>query len=155
MGAKVVWHIPSRHLFDTLDVGFQVHRALNSDTSRTHIYGAHVDVATGRLRMLGELGDAATEAAPGQASFYRQGYYLQPSYRIAPPLWVVARYERLNRDSRDPDVNRMARQSLGVTYRPISAVSFKIEADRFEPQRGRVPPYYGVSAGLVYFFRVP
>jgi hypothetical protein len=52
-------------------------------------------------------------------------------------------------------VSRMARQSLGVTYRSTPALSLKLEVDRFEPQRGRVPPYYGVGAGLVYFFRVP
>jgi hypothetical protein len=170
VGGKVVWHIPSQHLFDTLDVSFQVHQAMNSDTSRTHIYGGHVNVEHGPFHLLGEFGDASIGASPSGASpsgaspsgaspvgagYSRQGYYLQPSYRIAPPLFVVARYERLNRDSRDPDVNRMARQSLGVTYRPILAVSLKIDVDRFEPERGRVPPYYGLGVGLVYFFRVP
>jgi hypothetical protein len=150
IGGKVVWHIPSRHLFDTLDVGFQVHRAINADTSRTQVYGGHVDLETGPFRMLGELGDASTGAPPGQTSTFRQGFYLQPSYRIARPLWIVARQERLSFD-----VTRLARQSLGVTYRPIPVVSFKIEADRFEPGRAGFPPYYGVSAGLVYFFRVP
>jgi hypothetical protein len=155
VGGKVVWHIPSQHLFDTLDVSFQVHHAMNSDTSRTQIYGGHVNVETGPFRLLGEFGDASIGTSPSGPAYSRQGYYLQPAYRIAPPLFVVARYERLNRDSRDPDVNRMARQSLGVTYRPILAVSFKIDIDRFEPERGRVPPYYGLGAALVYFFRVP
>jgi hypothetical protein len=155
VGAKVVWHIPNQHLFDTLDVGFQVHHARNSDTSRTQIYGGHASVEKGRFHLLGEFGDASIGASPSQSRYTRQGYYLQPSYRIAPPLFVVARYERLNRDSRDADVNRMARQSVGMTYRPISALSLKLDVERFEPQRGRVPPYYGIGAGLVYFFRVP
>jgi hypothetical protein len=155
VGGKMVWHVPGRHRFNTLDVGFQAHRALNSDGSRTQIYGAELNLETGPIQLLGEFQDASTGASPSQASYDRHGYYLQPSYRIAPPLFVVARYERLDRDSRDPDVSRMAKQSLGVTYRPVPAVSIKLEADRFEPQRGRVPPYYGVGAGLVYFFRIP
>jgi hypothetical protein len=155
VGGKVVWHIPSRHLFNTLDVGVQAHRALNSDTSRTQIYGAELNLEKGPIQLLGELADASTAALPGRTSFYRQGYYLQPSYRIAPPLFIVARFERLDRDSREPDVSRMAKESLGLTYRPMSAVSLKIEADRYEPARGRVPPYYGLGAAIVYFFRVP
>jgi hypothetical protein len=155
VGGKVVWHIPSRHLFNTLDVGFQAHRGLSSDTSRTQIYGALLNLEAGRLQVLGEFADASIGASPSHASYYRQGYYLQPSYRIAPPLFLVARSERLNRDSRDVDVSRMAKQSLGVTYRPIPALSLKVEAERVEPQRGRVSPYYGVGIGLVYFFRVP
>jgi hypothetical protein len=132
-----------------------VHRALNSDTSRTQIAGAELNVEIGPIQLLGEFADASIGASPIQAGHYRQGYYLQPSYRLAPPLFVVARYERLNRDSRDPQVNRMGKQSLGLTYRPIPAVSVKLEADRFEPQRGRLSPYYGVGAALVYFFRIP
>jgi hypothetical protein len=155
LGGKMVWHIPSRHLFSTLDIGFLAHRGLNSDTSRTQIYGAELNAEMGPVQLLGEFADASIGATPSRAGYDRQGYYLQPSYRIAPPLFVVARYERLDRDSRDPDVNRMAKQSLGVTYRPIPALSLKLEADRFEAQRGRVPPYYGVGAGLVYFFRIP
>jgi hypothetical protein len=155
VGGTVVWHVPSRHVFDTLDVGVQTHHGLISGPGGTQVYGARVILEKGAFRMLGEVADSSSGASPNQSSFYRHGYYLQPSYRIAPPFWVVAQYERLNRDSRDPDVNRMARQSAGVTYRPIPAVSFKIEADRFEPERGRLAPYYGMSAGLVYFFRVP
>jgi hypothetical protein len=155
VGGKMVWHLPSRHLFNTLDVGFQAHRALNSDTSRTQIYGAELNVEIGPIQLLGAFEDSSIGASPSQAGYYRQGYYLQPSYRIAPPLFVVARYEWLNRDSRDPEVNRMGKQSLGLTYRPIPAVSVKLEADRFEPERGRLSPYYGVGAALVYFFRIP
>jgi hypothetical protein len=156
LGGKVVWHVPTRHRFRTLDVGVQAHRALNSDRSRTQIYGAHANLEIGRIQLLGELADAFIGASLGQARFDRRGYYLQTSYRLAPALFAVARYERLNRDSRYPDVNRLARQSFGVTYRPVPALSIKLEADRFEPVRdGRLPPYYGVGAGLVYFFRVP
>jgi hypothetical protein len=155
VGGKVVWHAPSRHLFRTLDVGFLAHRGVNSDTSRTQVYGAELNLEAGRIQVLGEFADASFGSSPSQPGYYRQGYYLQPSYRIAPPLFVVARYERLDRDNRDPDVNRMAKQSLGMTYRPHPAVALKLEADRFEAQRGRLPPYYGVGASLVYFFRVP
>jgi hypothetical protein len=155
VGGKMVWHLPSRHLFNTLDVGFHAHRALNSDTSRTQIYGTDLNVEIGPIQLLGAFEDASIGVSPTQAGYYRQGYYLQPSYRIAPPLFAVARLERLNRDSRDPEVNRMGKLSLGLTYRPVPAVSVKLEADRYEPARGRLSPYYGVGAALVYFFRVP
>jgi hypothetical protein len=155
LGGKVVWHVPSRHLFRTLDVGFLAHRAVNSDTSRTQAYGTELNLEAGRIQVLGEFADASFGSSPSQPGYYREGYYLQASYRIAPPLFVVARYERLDRDSRDPDVNRMAKQSLGVTYRPHPAIALKLEADRLEAQHGRLPAYYGVGASLVYFFRVP
>jgi hypothetical protein len=155
VGGKIVWHIPSRHLFKTLDAGVHVHRALNSDTSRTQLYGAELNVEKGPVQLLGEFAYASIGDSPSQADYFRRGYYLQPSYRIALPLFIVARYERLNRDSRDANVSRMAKQSLGVTYRPMPAFSVKLEADRFEPQRGVAPPYYGLGAALVYFFRIP
>jgi hypothetical protein len=155
VGGKMVWHVPSRHLFNMLDVGFQAHRALNSDTSRTQIYGTELNGEIGRIQLLSEFEHAAIGTSPSQAAYYRQGYYLQPSYRIAPPLFVVARFERLNRDSRDPAVNRMGKQSLGLTYRPVPSVSLKLEADHYEPARGRISPYYGVGAAFVYFFRIP
>jgi hypothetical protein len=155
VGGKAVWHIPSHQLFRTLDVGFQSHYALNSDTSRTEVYGGELNLETGPIQVLGEFAASSIGASPSQAGYSRQGYYLQPSYRLAPPLFLVARFERLDRDSRYPDVNRMGKQSLGVTYRPVPAVSLKLEVDRIEPERGVLPNYYGVGAALVYFFRVP
>src|SRR5580704_14002739 len=59
VGGKMVWHLPSRHLFNTLDVGFHAHRALNSDTSRTQIYGTDLNVEKGPIQLLGEFADAS------------------------------------------------------------------------------------------------
>src|SRR3984893_10951820 len=67
VGGKMVWHVPSRHRFNTLDVGFQAHRALNSDTSRTQIYGAELNLETGPIQLLGEFQYASTGASPSQA----------------------------------------------------------------------------------------
>ena len=85
----------------------------------------------------------------------RQGHYVQPSYRIIPKLFAVVRYDRLDRDSRYADQSSLARQSAGLTYRPIPAISLKIEGDRYEPQAARVPAYYGVTSALVWFFHLP
>jgi hypothetical protein len=155
IGGKVVWHIPSRRAFNTLDIGFLAHHGVDLESGSKQMYGAELNLEMGPLHVLGEFADSSNGPSPGQTAYTRQGYYLEPSYRIAPPLFVVARYERLNRDSRDADVNRLARQSLGVTYRPIPDLSVKFEANRLEPRRGRLLPYYGVGASVVYFFRVP
>jgi hypothetical protein len=48
-----------------------------------------------------------------------------------------------------------ARQSVGFTYRPIPALSLKLEGARYEPQAGRLPAYYGPAFSVVYFFHLP
>ena len=154
IGGKLVVHFPSSRFFDALDIGY--HRLEQRfDDRNEHLDGAELRLEKGRIQLLGEFGRMSAIPTNGQARFFRQGYYLQPSYRIARQLFAVGNYDWLNRDSRYADESGLARQSAGLTYRPRPSISLKIEADRYQEERGRAPAYYGASLGVVYFFHLP
>jgi hypothetical protein len=161
VGGKLVLHLPTRHFLDHFDIGYQQLREQHKRTgSQQDTYGAELRLEKGRAAFLGEF--AYASIGPGtlgpsffRREYFRQGFYLQPSYRITRQLFAVARYDRLNGNSRRGSLSGLARQLAGLTYRPVPALSLKLEADRLEPRRGRLPPYYGVSVGIVYFFHLP
>jgi len=155
IGGKLTFHLPSRQFFRTFDVS--VHRLHRSggDSRPDEIYGTELQLSRGRFELLGEFVHASMDFNDGVRSYIRQGYYIQPSYRIIPKLFAVARYDRLNRDSRFADQSSLARQLVGMTYRPTPAVSLKVELNRYQPQLAHVPAYYGVTTSLVWFFHTP
>jgi hypothetical protein len=154
IGGKLIAHIPNGNFFDALDIGY--HRLEQRfDDRNEHSDGVELRLEKGRIQVLGEFAHMSADPTNGQAKFIRQGYYLQPSYRITRDLFAVANYDSLNRDSRYADESGLARQSAGQTYRPRPSISLKIEADRYEPQRNVLPAYYGASVGAVYFFHLP
>jgi len=157
VGGKFVWHVPTRHFCDTFDIG--VHQLTAHFTtgrlSRTDFHGAELNVARGPIRVLAEFAASSNRVQPGQTSSPRQGYYLQSSYRFSPTLFGVAEYDRLTRGSRVDDQFRLARLSMGLTYRPVSPLSLKFEVDRRVPLRSSLPAYHGVEAAIVYFFHTP
>jgi hypothetical protein len=158
VGGKVVWHVPNHHFFDALDFGVHLLSAnyITRGDGRTDFQGAELNVSRGRVGVLSEFASSSDIVQRGTPGGHRDGYYLQPSYRIAPTLHAVAQYERLTHDSPlNADVFRLARQTLGLTYRPIPSVSLKVEADRDAPLHSPLPAFYGVTAGIVYFFRAP
>ena len=156
VGGKLTLHVPSRQFFDTFDVAVQrLHRVGRDDGKPDEIYGIELKLSKSRYELLGEFAHDSMDVVDGVRTYIRQGYYIQPSYRITPKLFAVVRYDRLDRDSRFADQSSLARQSAGLTYRPIPAISLKIEGDRYEPQAARVPAYYGVTSALVWFFHLP
>jgi hypothetical protein len=154
-GGKLTFHVPSRQFFRTFDVAF--HRLHEADglSKPDETYGAELQLSKSRLEVLGEFAHTSVDVFNGVRSYIRQGYYIQPSYRITPKLFAVVRYDRLNRDSRFADQNSLTRQLVGITYRPIATVSLKVEGNRYEPEGARVPAYYGVTTSLVWFFNLP
>jgi hypothetical protein len=154
LGGKVVGHLPSGHFFDTFDLGIHVLLRYPSNNDRDDVYGTELLLRKQRVEVLGEFAHASLDIAQGSRAYIRQGLYIQPSYRLAKGLFAVARYDRLNRDSRITDESSQARQSAGLTFRPIPAISLKLEADRYEPQAGK-RAYYGMTTGVVYFFHKP
>src|SRR5580692_2008607 len=154
-GGKLTLHVPSRHFFRTFDVAVQRLHRVGTDGRPDEIYGVELHLSRSRYEVLGEFAHASLDLVNGVRGYIRQGYYIQPSYRITPRLFAVARYDRLDRDSRYADQNSVARQSAGLTYRPIPSISLKIEGDRYEPQGTRLPAYYGVTTALVWFFHLP
>ena len=156
IGGKVVLHLPSHHFFNTLDAGFQrLHRGATTGSLPDDIYGLEMHVEKGRMGLLAEFAHASIDVANGRRDHIRQGYYVQPSYQITKKLFAVARYDRLNRDSRFAIENKLGTEIVGLVYRPIPAVSLKFDMNRIEPQVGRLPAYYGPTVGVVYFFHRP
>jgi hypothetical protein len=154
IGGKLIAHVPSGNLLDALDIGYHRLEQRFSDRDE-HLDGAELRLEKGRIQLLGEFAHMSAIPSNGQARFFRQGYYLQPSYRITRQLFAVGNYDWLNRDSRYAAQSGLARQSVGLTYRPRASLSLKIEADRYQAERGRQPAYYGASGGVVYFFHLP
>jgi hypothetical protein len=155
VGGKLTLHVPSRQFLRTFDVAFHRLHRVAPDGLPDELYAVELKLSKNRLEALGEFEHASLDFVHGVRSYIRQGYYIQPSYRITPQLFAVVRYDHLDRDSRFADQNNLTRQSMGLTYRPISAVSLKVEADRFEPQGARMPAYYGVTTAAVWFFHLP
>jgi hypothetical protein len=156
VGGKLVFHVPNRQFFRTFDVAIhRLHRVGEDDGKPDELYGAELQLSKGRFEMLGEFAHTSMDVVNGVRAYLRQGYYIQPSYRLTSKLFAVFRYDRLDRDSRYLDQSSLARQSAGLTYRPIPNVSLKIEGDRYEPQGARIPAYYGLTAAAIWFFHLP
>jgi len=155
IGGKLVFHVPSRQFFRTFDVAVHRLHRTGADYRPDEFYGVELQLSKSRFEVLGEFAHSSMNVVDGVRSYIRQGYYMQPSYRITPKLFGVVRYDRLNRDSRYADQNGLARILAGITYRPIPAISLKAEVNRYQPQLARVPAYYGVTTSLVWFFNLP
>jgi hypothetical protein len=155
IGGKLTFHVPSRQFFRTFDLALHRLRRVGADGRPDETYGVELQLDKSHFEVLGEFAHSSLDIVNGVRSHISQGYYIQPSYRINPKLFAVVRYDRLDRDSRYADQSRLAKQSAGLTYRPIPVVSLKIEGDRFEPEGARLPAYYGVTAGVVLFFHLP
>ena len=155
VGGKLTFHVPNRQFFRTFDVAVHRLHRVATDGKPDELYGVELQLSKSRFELLGEFDHASLDVADGVRAYIRQGYYIQPSYRITPKLFAVVRYDRLDRDSRYSDQNNLARQSAGLTYRPIPDISLKIEGDRYEPQGARIPAYYGVTTSAVWFFHLP
>ena len=153
VGGKLVGHVPSRHFLNALDIGY--HRLEQRFRNRDErLDGVELRIEKDRVKLLGEFAHMSAVPSRG-ARFFRQGYYFQPSYRVARQVFAVGQYGWLNSDSRIPRRSGLARQSAGLTYRPQPSLSLKIECDRYQAERGRQRAYYGVTVGAVYFFHVP
>jgi hypothetical protein len=154
-GAKLTFHVPNRQFLRTFDVAVHRLHRVAVDGKSDELYGVDLQLSKSRFGLLGEFDHASLDLANGVRAYLRQGYYIQPSYRITSKLFAVVRYDRLDRDSRYASQSSLARQSAGLMYRPIPDISLKIEGDRYEPQGARIPAYYGVTASAVWFFHLP
>jgi hypothetical protein len=153
-GGKLVLHLPSRHFLNAFDIGFHRLHELYPGLRRDQGNAVELYLEKGPVTLLAEFAHSSIRPVNGSPGHFREGYYLQPWYRITPKLFAVARYEFLDRDNRRPDRNALGRQSAGLTYRPVPGLSLKISAERCEPERGSLPAYYGAVMGAVYFFHL-
>jgi hypothetical protein len=154
VGGKLIGHLPSREFFDTFDVGLHALRRYAGENDRDDIYGAELIARKQRVEVLAEFAHDSLDIFRGSRAYIRQGFYIQPSYRLTKKLFAVVRSDRVNHDSRFADESSQSRNSAGLTFRPVPALSLKLEVDRYQAQTGQRASY-GITTGLVFFFHKP
>jgi hypothetical protein len=153
VGGKLIVHLPSGQFFDTLDIGLHALRRYTS-SDRDDAYGTELIARKQRVEILAEFAHDSLDIVRGSRGYIRQGFYIQPSYRITKKLFAVVRYDRIDHDSRFANESSQSRQSAGLTFRPIPSLSLKLEGDRYQTQAGQ-RAFYGISTGMVFFFHKP
>lgn len=151
-GGNFVVHVPTRHFFQTFDLGVQWYSDKLSGEEREGIYGFESKIEKGPLGFLGEFAHANIGAAHRSRKLFREGYYLQPWWRVGRRTHLVYRYDLLNFDSRTVHSTDFHRHTVGVNFRPVPTVSLKLEFNRYRPEGGP-GGYRGVAAGLAFFFQ--
>ena len=152
IGGTFIYHFPSHQFFQTLDFGVHRLQISYAEGNRQSIYGFESHVEKERLSFLGEYAHASANAADGSRYYFREGYYLQPSLRITPKLFGVYRFDWINADSRSETFSNVKRHTTGLTFRPIPAVSLKLEYVRHRFGGSESRAHDGLSAGVVYYF---
>ncbi|MSV28300.1 MAG: hypothetical protein EXQ52_06090 [Bryobacterales bacterium] len=99
-GGTFLVHVPTAHTFKTMDFGVQYLRQSYSDGKRQNIYGLESRIESGRVSLLAEFAHASVNLESGRSLYFKEGLYVQPSYRLHPKLFAVYRYDVLNADSR-------------------------------------------------------
>jgi len=152
VGGTFVYHFPSHQFFQTLDFGVHRLQISYAEGNRQSLYGFESHVEKERLSFLGEYAHASAIAADGSRYYFREGYYLQPSLRITPKLFGVYRFDWINGDSRSETLSSVKRQTAGLTFRPITTVSLKLEYVRHRFGGSESRAHNGLSFGAVYYF---
>jgi hypothetical protein len=152
VGGTFLLHVPTRHVFETFDLGVQRYGDRFLEGDRQRIYGFESKIEKGRMGFLGEFGHANVVQGGGERRYFREGYYLQPWFHIAPKIHLVYRYDRLNFDSRSPHESVVERHTAGATYRPVPVISFKLELHRYQANESVRRPHTGLAAGVAFFF---
>jgi hypothetical protein len=176
MGGKFVFHAPCGHWLDACDVGIHLARVFLPGGHVNNLYGGEARLEKGRVGFLSEFAHAYMGVPNGGPAYNRQGFYVQGAYRLARTVWVVARFDRANLDSRFDGPNDIRRRLLGLVFRPVPDLSLKFEANQYpgptfiaNPDFGSLPVpisvaasplpghphHYGVSMSIVYFWHRP
>ena len=152
-GGTFLVHVPNRNFFETLDVGVQWYRDKLNPLERENIYGFETRMEKGSHGFLGEFAHANIGRNDGPSSFFREGFYLQPWYRLSPKVRLFYRYDKLNFDSRFSHGNDASRHTTGINVRPIPSVSLKLELHRSRSDNQAISGFYGLAAGVALFLQ--
>ena len=152
-GGTFLVHVPHRQLFDTLDLGLQWYRDKLAGGERERIYGFESRIEEGRAGFLAEFAHADIGPSAGSRRWFREGYYLQPSFRVTPRTHLLYRYDRLNYDSRLSHSRDLSRHTVGLNFRPVPTISLKLEFQRYLPEDRNRERYSGLAAGIAFFFQ--
>jgi hypothetical protein len=145
IGGNLGWHVPTRHFMNVFDIRFQWYRDSLQQNRQRSIYGFESQIESNRFGFVGEFAHTAVSPPTGGLEQVRQGYYLQPSLRLAGQLFGVYRYDRVKLGDRSPDT---VRHTAGLTYRPRSAIALKLEYNRYPNAGGN-----GFGVGAALFFK--
>jgi hypothetical protein len=146
VGASFIGHLPSRHWFDTFDIGIHHYRD-QIDQGRRTIWGLESRIERGRFGFLSEF--AHSRIGSRHERDLVQGYYLQPWVRLEGQVYGVYRYDRLNPGG---GTSKQERHTIGVLFRPLPAVALKVEWSRY-PAEDALPARNGLAAGVSIFVR--
>ena len=73
LGGKFVAHLPSRHFFEVLDIGFHRLRRAAQDGSIDQLYGVEFHLEKGRIGVLAEFAHASMDIVNGRPRPYPPG----------------------------------------------------------------------------------
>ncbi len=152
IGGTFLAHVPNGHNLNVTDIGVHYLYQKYSDGKGARIYGFESRIEKSRLALLAEFAHSSILEENGERLYLKQGFYVQPSYRLLRNLFGVYRFDVVNLDSRNTERGNLTRHTAGITYRPIANLSLKAEYNRFEFTQGEHPTYSGASAGVVYYF---
>lgn len=151
-GGTFLAHIPSRHWFDTLDGGIQLYRDSPAGGMRKRIYGFQTQIEKDAFEFLGEFAHSSIGPTGGPRQLFREGYYLEPAWRLHPGWHAYYRYDWLKFDSRDAANPFNDEHTAGINYRPVAWVSLKLEGNWARPSGTLQPGRAGFGAGMAFFF---
>jgi hypothetical protein len=150
-GGTLLFHVPTGNRLRTADFGVQLMRQSYSDGKSQNIFGFESRLELGPASLLAEFAHGSLRREDGKRLYFKEGFYIQPSYRLHPKLFAVYRYDVLTADNR-MDEGAFRRQTFGITFRPIPNLSLKASYNRFAYGAGASRAYHGASAGVVYYF---
>jgi hypothetical protein len=143
---------------DTLDLSVSGYVGDDEDGRSESILGFDTQIRAGRTELLAEL------AHGNQAKYSRRhfrwfhggsgeslGFYVQPSYRLAPQWHVFYRYDYLDLDDDSWTPFDEKRHTLGVNFRPRPNISLKFELFHGEPEAHN-DDFNGLASSVVFNF---
>jgi hypothetical protein len=153
MGGTFLTHIPTGHFFTVFDAGFQFYRDKPAPGDRQQIYGFESHIEKGAFQFLGETAHANIGPQNGSRRLFREGYYLQPAWRLHKSIYAYYRYDWLKFDSRDSAHPFTDENTVGLNFRPIPTVSLKLEWNSSRPAGSLGPANQGFGTGVAFFFQ--
>lgn len=140
VGGRFTVHVPTNGFLDTFNVGFLNYADRPATGRRTRTWGLESQIRKGRWELLAEF---ATRSAKED----RLGLYIQPSYRFNEKWAAYGRYDLLDIAGGRVETKEL---TVGVNFRPLSAVSLKLEG--FHSRPANIDGYFGLAGSFVVGF---
>lgn len=139
-GGRLTFHLGGLIGLNRLDVSGSGYSEQNATDGAFDVWGADAQVNVGRVELLAEY-------ASRTANTDTEGFYVQPSARIAGELRAFYRF-----DSLDNGAFEEWRQTVGLNYRPEPNISLKVEVSDNDSDDPTTTQYEEVAASIALFF---